>query len=599
MKRLLPVAAGAFAACLLVLQIMSCSDEIHPNAPEPPGVVQVTVLQPGDDGTAAAEGDGEVRPRRVDPADTVEVFVVEGLGTVIASLVLPFSNGSFSGTLTVPAGNHRVVTVEVTAAGASQPYEFGIDTDVNVTAGKTTSATVVLGSTIPGGISASGGSSAGDVDVSWSALSIAGLDAGDTRYTVFEFKDGGPSPASMNTVTGATSLSLPGRSSGSYRYRVQASNPYAGSRSITGPRSSLSTPAVNVSNDLPSLSEVDPDTGRVGDVVTITGSHLNTGPTDPGKPDVYFAGGVKAGVAVVSQSEIQVTVPLGAQTGDITVTNNAGSQTIAFSMLPTVLDFAPRYGVSGAPITIYGYNLTGISVPTVQVGGASWSIQGSPEPTKIVALVSSSSCSAPIEVVVDGHSDVSDSTFTVLDVPIIAGVVPDSAIGGSTTVSVFGTDLVAPGLAVTVGGAPASAAVVTDDSCGGTDQIDVDVPGGGSGSALEVSHVGGTDSFVGTFEVLPAPVVSGFLPDSVTAGTDTLSVLGVFRSGAQDLYEVFFTTAGQDSIAVPVSATATRLEVAVPDMIQDGTITVRLTVNRGTGGEDSAESTSADMLYVK
>ena len=124
------------------------------------------------------------------------------------------------------------------------------------------------------------------------------------------------------------------------------------------------------------LSSIWPSQGqKLGGQLTITGTHMS------GATKVTFTeNGVKkpftAVPAVLSDSNIVVTVPAGAATGPITVTNAAGtSNTIAFTVLqaPTFTSFDGTSGSHvGENLVINGSNFinTDDKVVTVKIGTA-------------------------------------------------------------------------------------------------------------------------------------------------------------------------------------------------------------------------------------
>lgn len=74
----------------------------------------------------------------------------------------------------------------------------------------------------------------------------------------------------------------------------------------------------------PFVGDVDPDHGSVGDTVWLIGGRF--GQPNP-VTSVVFAGGASAPFTIVDRRHIRTTVPSGAQTGGITVSNCAGSAT--------------------------------------------------------------------------------------------------------------------------------------------------------------------------------------------------------------------------------------------------------------------------------
>ena len=84
----------------------------------------------------------------------------------------------------------------------------------------------------------------------------------------------------------------------------------------------------------PTITSIAPTTGPVGSTVTVTGTQLAS------TTAVAF-GGVAAGFAVVSATELSATVPVGAATGPISVTTPAGTATSPLAFTPTAPTTAP------------------------------------------------------------------------------------------------------------------------------------------------------------------------------------------------------------------------------------------------------------------
>jgi hypothetical protein len=101
----------------------------------------------------------------------------------------------------------------------------------------------------------------------------------------------------------------------------------------------------------PSITGLSPNSGPIGTVLTITGSGFGTTPYW-----VSFPYGVGANVTSWSDTQIVVTVPLGATTGNVTVlfpTQSSNGMPFTVST-PSVLISSPLSGSAGTPVTITG-----------------------------------------------------------------------------------------------------------------------------------------------------------------------------------------------------------------------------------------------------
>jgi hypothetical protein len=101
----------------------------------------------------------------------------------------------------------------------------------------------------------------------------------------------------------------------------------------SGTGTSTTSFTVTVPPAAPTLTSFTPTAGPVGTTVTLTGTHFS------GATAVTFNGPVAASFSVVSATQITATVPAGATTGTIAVTNPAGTGSSAASF--TVL-FRPK-----------------------------------------------------------------------------------------------------------------------------------------------------------------------------------------------------------------------------------------------------------------
>jgi hypothetical protein len=127
---------------------------------------------------------------------------------------------------------------------------------------------------------------------------------------------------------------------------------------------------------VPSVTEIVPAQAKPGATITITGLNYSN------VSRVRFAGGVDALFSVESPTTISATVPLGAVSGPIVVTNpggeSSGGRTFTVqSISPVVLGTVPSSGAPGTSVRIVGDNLSGttgvrfngVSVPNFTVLG--------------------------------------------------------------------------------------------------------------------------------------------------------------------------------------------------------------------------------------
>lgn len=149
--------------------------------------------------------------------------------------------------------------------------------------------------------------------------------------------------------------------------------PLAGIAPGTGGQPATGTGTTAPATAAPSISSISAPNGAPGTPLVIYGANLN------GVTAVAF-GGVSASFSPVSATQINTTVPPGAPTGPVTVTNPYGTasspQTFTSSTSPnaptiqTVIDAVsgmPNGGNPGDQITITGTNFVGVTA--VSIGG--------------------------------------------------------------------------------------------------------------------------------------------------------------------------------------------------------------------------------------
>jgi hypothetical protein len=129
----------------------------------------------------------------------------------------------------------------------------------------------------------------------------------------------------------------------------------------------------------PTVTSFTPTSGPVGTSVTINGTNFT------GVTAVQFNGTSATNYTVNSSVKITASVPSGATTGKISVSNGGGTGTSSASFTvtasgggaPKITGFSPAYGNTGARVLIMGSGFTGVS--SVKLGGvsASFTVQSS------------------------------------------------------------------------------------------------------------------------------------------------------------------------------------------------------------------------------
>jgi IPT/TIG domain len=162
----------------------------------------------------------------------------------------------------------------------------------------------------------------------------------------------------------------------------------------------------------PTVSGFSPTSGPPGTSVTVTGTGFT------GASSVTF-NGTAAAYTVNSDGQITATVPSGATSGPIAVTNSAGSASSASSFTvtavvagPTITSISPTSGPVGTLVTITGTGLTGVSSVTFG-GGVSATSFTVVSDTKVTATVPSGARNGAITVSGPNGSATSSQSFRV------------------------------------------------------------------------------------------------------------------------------------------------------------------------------------------
>ena len=161
----------------------------------------------------------------------------------------------------------------------------------------------------------------------------------------------------------------------------------------------------------PTVDSFDPASGPVGTEVVISGTEFT------GATEVAFNGTAAVAFTIDSDVQITATVPAGATTGPITVTNvdGSGSSATNFTVTPTptppnIAGFSPRRGPIGTRVFITGANLGDVNRVRLRGKNVSFTILS---PTRIRFRVPPGAKSGRISVRSADGSDTSNGKFVV------------------------------------------------------------------------------------------------------------------------------------------------------------------------------------------
>jgi len=158
----------------------------------------------------------------------------------------------------------------------------------------------------------------------------------------------------------------------------------------------------------PTITSFSPTSGAVGTSVSISGTNFTN------VTGVKF-NRTSASFTVNSSTQITATVPPGAISGPISVTNLKGTATSSanFTVVaaPTITSFSPTSGQAGTSVTITGTNFTGATAVRFNNVTASFVVNSS---TKITATIPVGATTGPISITAPGGTATSSTNFTVL-----------------------------------------------------------------------------------------------------------------------------------------------------------------------------------------
>lgn len=327
----------------------------------------------------------------------------------------------------------------------------------------------------------------------------------------------------------------------------------------TGGGTALSADDFVLSTLKPIISSFTPMSGLAGVQVTITGGNFAD------VTSVKFNGSPASTFSIPISTQILATVPAGATTGKIALTNPHGTTLSIndFAIGPVITSFTPNNGLVGIEVTITGNNFSGATA--LQFNGTPASTYIIDSSSQIRATVAAGSTTGKISVTTAVNTVQSATNFTVIPpAPILTSFSPGSGLVGAE-VTIVGNNLLA---ASDVKFHTTSASTYVVDSA---TQIRAIVPDGASSGKISITTLGGTALSAADFTViLSAPIISSFLPSSGVVGVE-VTISGSHLNGAS---EVKFNTTSASAFIVdspsqiratlPAGATTGKISVTTP-----------------------------------
>ncbi|MHC2991639.1 hypothetical protein OB13_08585, partial [Pontibacter sp. HJ8] len=318
-----------------------------------------------------------------------------------------------------------------------------------------------------------------------------------------------------------------------------------------------------------------PVVGLAGTVVAVTGYNF----VKEGDITVTFAGSegaIPAATAdVTSDTTLTTTVPAGAITGLITISNSNGfgvsPANFTIIQKPTITNIAPTKGTEGSTVVIKGTEFLGDNITVTFLGTE----EGNDETVATTITVDSETqitATVPVGAVTGklmvanaaGASEPSDATYTVVRTPEIISFNP--VVGKvSDKVTITGW-LLNQVTGVDFNDTPAQFTYNTDGT------ITATVPAEATTGPISI-NVNETEAFrtAEVFTVIPAPTIIAFSPvEGGVAGT----VVTITGTNFRDVTAVSFNGIAADMSTVQVNETFDVLTVTVPFAATTGKIKI-------------------------
>lgn len=292
-----------------------------------------------------------------------------------------------------------------------------------------------------------------------------------------------------------------------------------------------------------------------GDTILVRGANFDDpNHANPANGLGVFINSLRAGGQIIAPNLLQITVPNGARTGPLTITNFAGTFTTTQLLYfqPLITNFTARAKI-GDTVELLGVNLTGTT--QVQFGAlpaASFTVVGG---TNIQAVVPAGAANGKISITTPGGAYVTTTDFLVL--PHILGFTPGGG-GAGTVVTITGTALNNT-TAVRFGEAAGTALTLVSAT-----QVQATVPNSATTGPITLVTTSGTNISTATF--FAAPKLTQLLPSQGQAGT-VVKVTGQNFTGTTEV-RLGTTVVPQFTVDSPTQITFTVPEGAVTGFVQ-------------------------------
>jgi len=310
-----------------------------------------------------------------------------------------------------------------------------------------------------------------------------------------------------------------------------------------------------------------PASGGTGSTITVTGVGFSA-------LQSVKLGAITATFTVASDTQLQLTVPQGAQTGRIEL-SAAGRSVLSatdftVSGVPLLLSLSPASVLPGGRVTLNGSSLD--RVTQVRLNSTVLPIVSQAAATLTVDVPMAATSGALTLVDADGAARVQSQQLAVVAPMTLTSFAPTSIVTGQN-LTVNGTNLDRSTAVLFAGGATASIATRT-----GTTRITVTVPDAAQSGVLQVQgNAADQVASASALTVVPAIRVNATAVYRVTATGSNVTVVGT------GLTEVSGVMVGNVAAAL-VSRSATQIVFTVPSGVACGAVNLQSTSQPAVAG---------------
>lgn len=257
--------------------------------------------------------------------------------------------------------------------------------------------------------------------------------------------------------------------------------------------------------------------------------------------------------------------------------------------LPTITSFTPESGGTGIEVVISGKNFGATAAANIVMFSGEKAKVLTASATALKVTVPEKASSGKVTVTVNGETATSEKEFTVVGVASIISFTPESGEPG-TEVLISGKNFqpMASDNTVKINGIEAEVVEAIPT------QIKIIVPEEAETGKITITANDKTATSEKDFVVLEAPVITGFSPESGSVGTKVTITGNNFGTALTENIVTF-----NGIVAEILEATATSLQVVVPEGATDGKIAVSIDGQTVTTDKDfTIDFTIAFTLQV-